>query len=89
MVRCEVLRGIIPKGRRDKFAAFFDLLVHVPMDWVAWKQTEELAWHLDRAGKAMPLADLIIAVCAYRLDAELLTRDEHFQSVPELRLAEW
>ncbi len=89
VVRCEVLRGIIrPKARAD-LATFFDLLVHVTMDYRAWQETEELAWRLDRAGKILPLTDLIIAVCAFRAGAEVLTRDRHFQMVPRLQLAEW
>ena len=51
IVRCEVLRGVIrPKARAD-LAMFFDLLVHVTMDHRAWQETEDLAWHLDRAGR--------------------------------------
>ena len=89
IVRCEVLRGIVRRRMRQEFASFFDLLVHVTMDERAWQQTEELAWTLDRAGRTLPLTDLIIAVCALRAQAEVLTRDRHFQMVPELRLAEW
>ena len=89
IVRCEVLRGIVcPKARQD-LGTFFDLLVHVRMDELAWEQTEELAWQLDRAGKILPLTDLVIAVCAFRAGAEVLTRDRHFKMVPQLRLAEW
>ncbi|PZR79204.1 MAG: hypothetical protein DLM52_01450, partial [Chthoniobacterales bacterium] len=89
IVRCEVLRGIVRPKARQQLAAFFDLLVHVRMDQEAWQRTEELAWRLDRAGATLPLTDLIIAVCAFRADAEILTRDRHFQMVPSLRLAEW
>jgi tRNA(fMet)-specific endonuclease VapC len=89
IVRCEVLRGVIrPKARAD-LGAFFDLLVHVTMDYRAWQETEELAWRLDRAGKILPLTDVIIAICAMRAGAEMLTRDRHFGMVPELQLAEW
>lgn len=89
LVRCEVLRGVVrPKARKD-LAQFFDLLVHVTMDHRAWAETEELAWKLDRAGKILPLTDLIIAVCALRADAAVLTRDPHFDMIPRLRLAAW
>jgi predicted nucleic acid-binding protein len=89
VVRCEVLRGVLrPKARAD-LGQFFDLLVHVTMDYRAWQDTEELAWRLDRAGKILPLTDLIIAVCAFRARAEVLTRDRHFAMVPALQLAEW
>ena len=89
VVRCEVLRGIIrPKVRAD-LAMFFDLLVRVTMDHWAWQETEDLAWRLDRTGNILPLTDLMIAVCAFRAGAELLTRDHHFKMIPRLRLVEW
>ena len=89
IVRCEVLRGIVRPKAKQHLAAFFDLLVHVPMDSSAWHDTEELAWQLDRTGRILPLTDLIIAICAFRAGAEVLTRDRHFQIVPELQLASW
>ena len=89
VVRCEVLRGIIrPKVRAD-LAMFFDLLVHVTMDHRAWQETEDLARRLDRTRNILPLTDLMIAVCAFRAGAELLTRDHHFKMIPRLRLVEW
>jgi tRNA(fMet)-specific endonuclease VapC len=89
IVRCEVLRGMIRQKTRADLTTFFNLLVHVTMDYAAWHETEELAWTLDRAGKILPLTDVIIAVCALRAEAEVLTRDHHFEMVPRLRLAEW
>lgn len=89
IVRCEVLRGIVRPKARGELRTFFDLLVHVTMDYRAWRDTEELAWRLDRQGKNLPLTDVIIAVCALRADAEVLTRDHHFQMIPTLPLAEW
>lgn len=89
IVRCEVLRGMVHPKARAELAAFFDLLVHVDLDHRAWRQTEDLAWKLDRAGKTLPLTDLIIAVCAFRADAEVLARDRHFSMISQLRLAKW
>lgn len=89
LVRCEVLRGVIRPKAKTYLAEFFDLLVHVTMDHRAWKDTEKLAWRLDRSGKVLPLTDVIIAVCALRAGAKVLTRDRHFEMIPELRLAAW
>ncbi len=89
LVRCEVLRGVVRPKARTYLADFFNLLVHVTMDRRAWEEIEELAWKLDRTGKILPLTDLIIAVCALRADAAVLTRDQHFEMIPRLRLAEW
>jgi predicted nucleic acid-binding protein len=89
IVRCEVLRGIIRQRVKAELAEFFNLLVHVTMDHRAWAETEELAWRLDRAGKILPLTDLIIAVCAFQAEASIVTRDRHFEMIPHLRLAQW
>lgn len=89
IVRCEVLRGLVRVETKTYLAAFFDLLVHASMDELAWRQTEELAWDLDRSGKVLPLTDLIIAVCTFRTGASLLTHDRHFELIPALPLANW
>jgi predicted nucleic acid-binding protein len=89
VVRCEVLRGMIRPKAKAHLAAFFDLLIHVPTDHRVWSETEELAWQLDRKGRVLPLTDVVIAVCALRIGASVLTLDRHFESVPRLRLASW
>ena len=89
IVRCEVLRGVIRPKAKAVLAEFFDLLVHVTMDHRAWTATEELAWRLDRAGKILPLTDLIISVCAFRAEASIVTRDRHFEMIPNLRMTSW
>lgn len=89
LVRCEVLRGIIRPKAKAYLAEYFDLLVHVTMDYRAWRETEDLAWQLDRAGKVLPLTDVIIAVCALRAGAAVLTRDRHFSMIPQVQLADW
>lgn len=89
IVRCEVLRGMARPELRARLSVFFDVLIHVPTDYRVWRATEELAWKLDRAGKVLPLADLIIAVCALHAGAALLTTDKHFALIPRLQLASW
>ncbi len=80
---------MIRAQERADLAAFFDVLVHAPMDQRAWRATEELAWRLDRVGRVLPLSDVIIAVCALHAGAALLTDDKHFAFMPQLQLASW
>jgi predicted nucleic acid-binding protein len=89
VVRCEVLRGIVRPALKTHLGAFFDVLVHVPTDHRVWQATTDLAWQLDRAGKVLPLPDLVIAVCALRAGASVLTSDAHFAMIPQLQLASW
>lgn len=50
-----------------------------------WEEVETLAWQLDRSGIIVPLPDLMIACCAKRIDAVVLTLDEYFQKIPGIR----
>lgn len=87
VIRAEVGRGIrIPKVR-TAFQGFWDVMINVQTDNKLWQQAEELAWKLDRAGKMLPLTDIVIACCAMRLDATILTHDHHFLEIPGIRVA--
>lgn len=66
------------------FQAFWDVLLHVPTDNGIWAETERLAWELGRKGHQPPLQDLVIATCAKKIDAAVLTFDGHFDLVPGL-----
>ena len=87
VIRAEVGRGIrIPKVRQA-FHGFWDVMINVQTDNKLWQQAEELAWKLDRTGKTLPLTDIVIACCAMRLDATILTHDHHFLEIPGIRVA--
>lgn len=85
VVRCEVARGIRHPKVLQQFQAFWDAMVNVPTDNRLWADVEQLAWKLDRQGDPLPLSDLIIACCAMRIDATVLTFDHHFDLIPGLR----
>lgn len=86
IVRAEVLRGMIVESARSEMAMLFDHIPEIPLTSEAWTETAELAWRLDRSGQVLPLHDLAIAVCASRAKAALVTRDRHFQRIPDLIL---
>lgn len=89
MVRLEVLRGIKHPKVRTRLAAFFDVLQFVPTDNRLWKQAEDLAWELDRAGWIIPATDILIACAARRIGAVVLTRDKHFRNIPGIVTRDW
>lgn len=88
MVRVEVLRGVKAEKVKARLAAFMDVMINVPTDNRLWEETQELAWALDRGGLTLPAQDLLIACCARRVGADVLTLDGHFSHIPKLRLAE-
>ncbi|MGZ5567684.1 MAG: PIN domain-containing protein [Limisphaerales bacterium] len=85
VVRCEVGRGIRQQKILKQLQSFWDVMLNVPTDNELWSQVEELGWRLDRQGTTLPLTDLIIASCAMRIDAAVLTFDRHFELIPGLR----
>jgi len=85
IVRAEVARGIRDPAVLKKFQARWDVMLHVPMDNKLWGEVESLVWQLDRGGVILPLTDIIIACCARRIGAVVLTFDKHFSRIPGIR----
>ncbi len=85
VVRVEVGRAVRPLERLHKFQAAWDVMINVPTDNRLWDDVEAAAWQLDRKGVVLPLTDLVIACCARRIDAVVLTFDAHFQRIPGVR----
>lgn len=84
MVRLEVLRGITNRRVHDAVRAFFDVMQNSPTDNRIWEDASEAAWQLGRRGLHLPAQDIIIAACAHRIGAAVLTHDSHFFEIPGL-----
>ena len=85
VVRVEVGRAVRPVERLRKFQAAWNVMINVQTDNRLWEDVEATAWGLDRKGIILPLPDLIIACCAKRIGAVVLTFDGHFQKIPGVR----
>ena len=48
-----------------------------------WDESWQWAWPLDRQGRVIPLTDIVIASCARREGARVLTNDRRFELVPK------
>lgn len=88
IVRAEVARGIRDAGLLRKFRARWDVMLQVPTDNRLWDHVENLAWQLDRQGVILPLTDIVIACCARRIGAVVLTYDKHFSVIPGIQSAD-
>lgn len=82
MVRLEVLRGIVRRPVREAIEGFLNVMINVPADNRIWETAAREAWHLDRRGITLPAQDLVIAACAQRIEAAVLTFDPHFYDIP-------
>lgn len=78
MIRMEVLRGIKIPRVYQRLANFMDVMINVRTSDTFWDDAAALAWQLDRKGNVIPSQDIIIATCASRLGAAILTSDAHF-----------
>jgi predicted nucleic acid-binding protein len=85
IIRCEVGRALREPRLREKFRAFWDVMLNVPTDNRLWTAAENMLWELDRGGTILPLTDVVIACCARRVGAVVLTHDRHFQMIPGIR----
>ena len=85
IIRCEVGRGLKDPALLKKFDARWDVMMCVPTDNKIWAEAEALLWKLDRQGLTLPLPDVVIACCARRIGAVVLTHDAHFGLIPGIR----
>ena len=87
VIRCEVLRGVVSEKIRARMRELFEEMSSVDIDNTIWDETAHLAWTLDRRGAVLPLTDLVIACCAMRVGATVISSDEHFKKIPSLLLS--
>jgi predicted nucleic acid-binding protein len=85
VIRCEVGRALRPPETLKRFQAFWNVMLNVPTDNRLWEEVERTLWNLDRRGCVLPLTDVVIACCAMRMDAVVLTYDNHFNEIPGVR----
>lgn len=86
MVRLEVLRGIATPKARDALEGFFNVMQNVQTDNKLWESACRLGWEVTRSGYNLPAQDIIIAACAIRVEAAVLTYDKHFDHIPGVRV---
>jgi predicted nucleic acid-binding protein len=84
VVKAEVLRGIRGPKQRERFEEFFSVTQMIATPASLWDEAWQLAWELDRQGKILPLQDIVIACCALRAGAAVMTREKHFREIPDL-----
>lgn len=87
MVRCEVGRGLVQAHVRQAFQRAWNVMINVIIDDRLWQDAEDLAWALDRRGITLPIQDIVIACCASRAGAIVLTHDKHFAKIPGCKVA--
>jgi predicted nucleic acid-binding protein len=86
IVKAEVLRGIKGPKQRSRLEEFFSITQMIATPANLWDEVWQMAWKLDRQGRILPLQDIVIACCAIRAGASVMTRDKHFREIPDIRV---
>jgi predicted nucleic acid-binding protein len=86
MVRLEVLRGVRIPSLRTRLSEFMDVMQYVTADQHLWEEATQIAWECDRRGHVIPGPDAVIAACALRKSASVLTNDADFDRIPGLHV---
>ena len=83
----EIKRGLRPPERK-KILYLFDALIRLPFGETAWDAAGDLDASLRKKGITIPPMDVIIIYLCLHHKVSLFTLDEHFRSVPGLKVFE-
>ncbi|MBT8364402.1 MAG: PIN domain-containing protein [Deltaproteobacteria bacterium] len=83
----EIKRGLRPADRK-KILPLFDALILLSVDETVWDNAGDLDASLRKNGITIPPMDVIIAQVCLHHKVSLFTLDEHFLSIPELKVFE-
>ena len=83
----EIKRGLRP-SERNRIMPLFNALIRLPFDETVWDVAGDLDASLRKKGITIPPMDVIIAQVCLHHKVSLFTLDEHFRSVPGLKVFE-
>jgi len=83
----EINRGLRPRERK-KILPLFDALIRLSFDETAWDAAGHLDASLRKKGITIPPMNVIIAQVCLHHKVLLFTLDEHFRSIPGLKVFE-
>lgn len=85
--------GLIRSSDRGRLSRLLDLLITesivLPIDEETAEHYARIRDHLRRNGRPIPENDVWIASLARQHDQEIVSRDDHFDAVAEVRRVEW
>lgn len=85
-VYAEALHGFLAIGKGDEGEEFLGPFTTLPFDREGARICALLKRDLEKKGTSIPAFDLITASIAMAKNAALATSDDHFKSIPDLKL---
>jgi predicted nucleic acid-binding protein len=86
VVRAELLAGVRSQQERLLVEEGLGGLDYFEMTERTWTATGELSAFLRTKGRTVPITDCIVAALAIENGCTVLTADNHFRQIPDLRL---
>ena len=74
---------------RDEAIAFAETIESIPTDYTIAAEAAQIGSELYRAGRPMPMVDLLVAATARAVKLALITRDRAFDRVPGLVVSKY
>lgn len=88
LVVVELWNGAGGSYEKKKLAELEREIPCLPIDQQVWQMARQLAQQCRKAGKTVPVADLVIVACALVHQAPLDHQDSHFAAILEARASE-
>ena len=85
IVFSELLAGVRTRNDQELIEQAIDALDYAEVSRSSWIMAGEMASKLRQHGIKVPMTDLILAAIAIENSYELLTKDSHFDKIPELK----
>lgn len=82
----ELLQGIRDPREEELVRNAFQALSHLEMTRELWIRAGRLSARLRSSGHTLPFSDIMIAVLALENGCAVLTVDQHFDAIPELKV---
>jgi len=82
----ELLHGVKNEKEYLMLSKSISAILYLDCIFEDWIKTGSILFNLKKRGKIIPLTDALIAAVAIRVNAAILTLDQHFKDITEIKL---
>jgi len=82
----ELLHGVKNEKEYLMLSRSINAIPYLDCTFEDWIKTGSILFNLRKKGKVIPLTDALISAVAVRVNAAILTLDQHFKDIPGLKL---
>ena len=82
----ELLHGVINEKEYKILSQSIGAIPYLDCTFEDWIKTGNILFYLKKKGKIIPLTDALISAVTLRINASILTLDQHFKEIPGIKL---